>query len=124
AIVRGALAEMLGRRRFRIRSEWKEPPVAILLQVDREYRERATAGTLHLIAPRRFNPKNEAWLPVLHSEHGQWEFTAFYSNTELAHRLDRTHDWVVIYFQADSYLEGQRTIVTETRGRCEGKRVV
>ena len=123
-IIRAALSEMLGRRRFRPRSEWTEPAVTVLLKVDREYREQAAAGTLPCIAPRRFNPKNEAWLPVLHIEHGYWQFTAFYSNTELAHRLGRTRDWVVIYFQADSHLEGQRTVVTETRGPLTGKRVV
>ena len=32
------------------------PAVAELLDVDREYRERATAGTLRRIAPQRFNP--------------------------------------------------------------------
>ena len=32
--------------------------------VDREYREKAVAGTLPTIAPRRFNPAREAWLPM------------------------------------------------------------
>jgi hypothetical protein len=41
------------------------PPVEELLDVDREYREKAAAGTLRTIAPRRFNPRREAWLPVL-----------------------------------------------------------
>ncbi|MDT7858129.1 helix-hairpin-helix domain-containing protein [Rubrivirga sp. S365] len=33
------------------------PSVAELLDVDREYRERADAGNLHTIAPRRNNPE-------------------------------------------------------------------
>jgi hypothetical protein len=94
------------------------------LDVDREYREKAAAKQLRLIAPKRFNPKNEAWLPVLHTERGQWQFTALYSNTALAHSLGRTRDWVVIYFQSDSYAEGQRTIVTETQGPIKSRRVV
>ena len=45
----------------------EEPDVAELLDVDREYRESAAAGRLRTIAPRRFNPTHEAWLPVLHT---------------------------------------------------------
>ena len=37
--------------------EMSEPPVGELLDVDREYREAARAGTLQRIAPHRFNPK-------------------------------------------------------------------
>jgi putative hydrolase len=124
AIVRSALAEMLGRRRWNARAERHEPPVNLLLDVDREYREKSDAGRLQKIAPRRFNPTNEAWLPVLHTERGPWQFTVLYSNTALAHQLRRTRDWVVIYFHTDSYAEGQRTIVTETQGVLRGKRVV
>jgi DNA polymerase (family X) len=124
AIIRSALAEMLGRKRWGMRTERHEPSVKALLDVDREYRERAEAGKLQKIAPRRFNPNNETWLPVLHTERGRWHFTVFYSNTALAHRLNRNHDWVVIYFHTDSYSEGQRTVVTETQGAMHGKRVV
>jgi hypothetical protein len=38
-----------------------------------------------------------------------------------------THDWVVIYFYDDDHhhhVEGQRTVVTETRGPLVGQRVV
>lgn len=124
AIVRSALAEMLGRKRWGIRTEHHEPSVKFILDVDREYREKAEAGKLPKIAPRRFNPNNEAWLPVLHTERGRWQFTVFYSNTALAHQLNRNRDWVVIYFHTDSYAEGQRTVVTETQGSQRGKRVV
>jgi hypothetical protein len=82
--------------------------VKTLLDVDREYRAKAQAGTLQQISPRRFNPRNEAWLPVLHTEHALWQFTVFFSNTALAHQLERTRDWVVIYFNTNSYTEGQR----------------
>jgi hypothetical protein len=50
--------------------------------------------------------------------------TALFSNTALAHELGRTHDWVVIYFGRDGGPEHQRTVVTETRGPLEGRRVV
>lgn len=100
-----------------------EPDVQTLLDVDREYRERAAAGKLPKIAPRRFNPSGEAWLPILHTERGNWHFTVLYSNTKRAHDLGKTHDWVVLYFEADHY-EGQRTVVTETTGGLAGKRIV
>lgn len=61
------------------------PPAGILLDVDREYREKANAGTLPRIAPRRFNPEGKAWLPVLRTRFGPWHFTTLYSNTGRAH---------------------------------------
>lgn len=76
------------------------------------------------IAPRRFNPSGEAWLPILHTERGDWGFTALFSNTALAHALRRVRDWVVIYFHEDSGPEGQRTVGTETRRPLAGQRVV
>jgi hypothetical protein len=100
------------------------PDVALLLDIDREYREKAKAGKLATIAPRRFNPTGEAWLPVMHERRGGWHFTALYSNTARAHELRRTRDWVVVYFYDDEHAEGQHTIVTETRGALSGKRVV
>lgn len=48
-------------------------------------------------APRRFNPKGKAWLPILHTQRGPWHFTALYSNTARAHDLKKTGDWVVLY---------------------------
>ncbi|HXZ49468.1 MAG TPA: helix-hairpin-helix domain-containing protein [Usitatibacter sp.] len=101
-----------------------EPAVELILDVDREYREKAAAGTLRTIAPRRFNPDGEAWLPVLHARRGPWHFTALFSNTALAHRLGRVRDWVVVYFYDDDEHEHQRTVVTEPRGVLAGRRVV
>ena len=86
-------------------------------------RRRAEAGELRTIRPRRFNPKGEAWLPVLHLEKEGWSLTALYSNTALAHRLGRTRDWVVLYFERDGD-EDQCTVVTERSGRLKGRRVV
>lgn len=100
------------------------PEIALLLKVDAEYRTKSKAGKLPFITPRRFNPENRAWLPILHSTRDHWHFTALYSNTELAHRLKRVYDWVVIYFYDNHHQEGQHTVVTETHGRLIGKRVV
>jgi hypothetical protein len=100
------------------------PSVDVLLDIDREYREKASAGALKLIAPRRMNPEGQAWLPVLHTRYGPWQFTALFSNTELAHDLHRTRDWVVVYFTDPEREEGQFTVVTERRGTLTGRRVV
>jgi hypothetical protein len=100
-----------------------EPSVDLLLGVDRRYRERAEAGELRKIAPKRFNPESEAWLPIMELDREGWHFTALYSNTAHAHELEKTHDWVVIYFKHDGQ-EDQVTVVTETHGPLEGRRVV
>jgi putative hydrolase len=113
---------MLGRR-LRYRPE-HQPDPELLLEIDREYRDRARAGKLLKIAPRRFNPGNQAWLPVMHAERNGWHFTVLYSNTARAHDLDRTHDWVVIYFYDGDHEEGQSTVVTETQGPLKGRRVI
>jgi hypothetical protein len=132
AAIRSSLQSMLARGRARrapVASAAKPgthggPPVAMLLEVDREYREKASAGTLPTIAPKRFNPSGTAWLPVLHTVRGEWHFTALFSNTAQAHQLNRTHDWVVLYFYDDEHAEGQHTVVTETHGALTGRRVV
>lgn len=100
-----------------------QPDIKLLLQVDREYRDKAEADELPRIAPRRNNPEGAAWLPILHSYEDGWHFTALFSNTDRAHELGRVRDWVVIYFERDGH-EGQCTVVTEYRGPQTGKRVV
>jgi hypothetical protein len=116
------LAARLGRYRVTgaVRSE---PPVSAILAVDAEYREQAGLNCLPTIAPRRFNPENRRWLPIHQVERDGWRFRSLYSNTALAHRLGQTRDWVVVYFDNGSS-EGQRTVVTETRGDLRGWRVV
>ncbi|MGA9836751.1 MAG: helix-hairpin-helix domain-containing protein [Gemmatimonadaceae bacterium] len=121
--IRDALATRL-RRRGRLPDEMPAPPsVSELLNVDREYREKARRNELPLIAPRRFNPRNERWLPVLHTTRGGRHYTALFSNTALAHRLERTHDWLVLYYDGHDG-EHQCTVVTATRGALKGRRVV
>lgn len=97
-------------------------PVSELLDVDREYRRKAARDGLRRIAPRRFNPEGEAWLPILHTERDGRHYTALYSNTARAHELDKTDDWVVLYLEATD--QAQWTVVTETSGSLEGERVV
>jgi len=118
------VAEMLGRVAAPRAAPLGRPGVGLLLDIDREYRERSASGDLPRIAPRRFNPRREAWLPVLHATRADLHFTALYSNTAKAHELGRTRDWVVIYFYDDEHREGRHTVVTETHGPLEGRRVV
>jgi DNA polymerase (family X) len=105
------------------RAPVEAPPVTELLDVDREYREAAEAGRLPKIAPRRFNPSGEAWLPILHTQRGSRHYTALYSNTPRAHELGTTRDWVVIY-RDDQNGDGQWTVVTARSGPASGCRVV
>ena len=118
-----ALAGRLGRRSRRSRVGKDLPQIAELLDVDQEYRDAAARGALYRIAPRRFNPNHEAWLPILHTHRGDRHYTALFSNTARAHELGKTNDWVVI-FGDDGWGERQATVVTETQGPLAGRRVV
>ncbi len=100
------------------------PSVAALLSADEEYRQKAAVDELPMIAPRRFNPTGEAWLPILHTERDGWHITALFSNTARAHELGRTHDWVVIYADGEHGAEQRFTVVTEYQGDLAGRRVV
>ncbi|MFB6372855.1 MAG: helix-hairpin-helix domain-containing protein, partial [Bradymonadaceae bacterium] len=110
--LKDALAGRLGRgarrraRRRVGRGEIREPPVDVVLEVDRIYRQKAEADQLRRIAPRRFNPNHERWLPVMEIERESWSFTVLFSNTKRAHELDKTDDWVVIYYERGD-IEGQ-----------------
>jgi hypothetical protein len=99
------------------------PPLAEILDVDREYREKSERGELPLIAPRRFNPTHEAWLPILHTERGERHYTALFSNTARAHKLNRVRDWVMLYYDHGRE-EQQCTVITAQRGLCADERVV
>ncbi|MFP5397944.1 MAG: helix-hairpin-helix domain-containing protein [Gammaproteobacteria bacterium] len=130
AAIRAALTAMLDRQRHLRRAAvpaattGDAPPVALLLDVDRAYRDAATADRLPKIAPRRFNPQGEAWLPVLHTQRGDWHCTALFSNTARAHELGRVHDWVVLYVEDPAHVERQYTVVTAGAGTLAGRRVV
>jgi hypothetical protein len=129
ASICASLSALLDRRRGipktrRQQRPAHEPPVALVLDIDREYRRRAVAGDLPTIAPRRLNPTGASWLPVLHTRRAAWFFTAMYSNTARAHELGRTRDWVVVFFYDQEHVESQHTVVTETHGALSGQRVV
>lgn len=127
--VREVLAGRLHRRpprptqRPRPSSTKAQPPVSELLDVDAEYRKKAKEGKLPRITPRRFNPTREAWLPILHTQRGDNQYTVLFSNTARAHELGVTDDWVVIY-RDDNGNAGQWTVVTGWYNPLRGKRVV
>lgn len=122
--IRDCLAARLGRLRLPVVVEPEnEPPVSELLDVDREYRELAHQGALPRIAPRRFNPTHQPWLPVLHTTRHHRHYTALFSNTARAHRSHKTGDWVVIYYDGDGR-EQRATVITAQRGPLAGRRIV
>ncbi len=98
-------------------------PVEVILDVDQEYRTKAAAGKLKTIAPRLMNPDKKAWLPIMVTKKDDIKFTVMYSNTERAHELGKTNDWVVIYYEKGKG-ENQCTVVTDQRGALKGKRVI
>jgi DNA polymerase (family 10) len=119
----GRLRRPAAQQRARPRTPSDQPPVQELLDVDREYRQKAEQKRLPTIAPRRFNPTGAAWLPILHTSRGETNYTALFSNTARAHELGATNDWVVIY-RDDHDGSGQWTVVTARFGDLKGKRVV
>jgi putative hydrolase len=122
--IRDSLAQRLARVQPPRRSPLDdEPAIEEILDVDREYRQKAAAGQLVRIAPRRFNPARVAWLPILHTERGRRRYTALFSNTARAHALGRTDDWVVIFWD-DGRGERQSTVITAERGPLRGRRIV
>lgn len=123
-----AIREILGQRLARVRTpvrapSWDEPSVMELLEVDQEYRDRAGRGELRTIAPRRFNPTGEAWLPVLHTQRGPRHYTVLFSNTQRAHEMGRTRDWVILYCDGSGG-ECQCTVITAEWGVMRGRRIV
>lgn len=123
-----SLAGRLGRMRGQERPSGlgttrPEPSVEEILDVDREYRERAQAGDLRRIAPHRFNPTHEAWLPILHAQRGERHYQAMFSNTAHAHQMGKTHDWVLLYYD-DDHGERQCTVITSQRRPLKDKRIV
>ena len=100
-----------------------ELPVATILEIDEEYRKQAAAGKLKMIAPRLLNPEKKAWLPLMAREYKGCKFTVMFSNTTTAHKLGKTDDWVVVYYETGKG-ENQCTVVSESRGPLKGKRVI
>lgn len=99
------------------------PSIKVLLRLDYLYRNKASSNELHKLKPDKNNPNQRSWLPIYHKELNGWHYTCLFSNTEKAHKLDKTKDWVIIYYEKDG-MEGQCTVVTEIQGDLVGKRVI
>ena len=122
--IRDSLATRLGRVRVQDRPKRAiEPPVSEILEVDAEYRRRAAREELPKIAPRRFNPEQRRWLPILHTVRGERHYTALFSNTPRAHQLRKTFDWVVIFYDGRGG-ERQCTVITSAFGPLAGRRII
>lgn len=122
--LRDVLAGRLGRVGHNRPSEGGQlPDIAEILDVDRQYREAVACDSLPKIAPRRFNPSHDAWLPVLHTVRGDRHYTALFSNTARAHELGHTRDWLILYFDGRG-AERQCTVITAERGPLLGRRIV
>lgn len=106
-----------------VQSVANQPAIAELLSIDTEFRQKERAGRLPRIAPLRFNPEGEAWLPILHTSRDDRKYTALFSNSPLANEQHTTHDWVVIYREGRG-APRQWTVVTERNGKLAGRRVV
>ena len=74
AAIQVGLASILRRPAPPVFRSQQSPSVALLLEVDAEYRGAAAAGRLTKVAPRRFNPEGNAWLPILHTHRDDWHF--------------------------------------------------
>lgn len=122
--IRDSLATRLGRLRVGSQTIARRPPsISEILDVDREYREKSNESLLPRIAPKRFNPHHEKWLPILHTVRGDRHYTALFSNTPRANQLHKTSDWVVIYYDGDGG-ERQSTVITSMYGPLAGKRII
>jgi len=99
------------------------PPVEELLDVDREYRLLAETNRLPRVAPKRFNPTGEAWLPVLRTTRRSRQYTALYCNTARAHELSRVRDWVTIVTNRPAG-HGRWLVITAAYGPMRGRRIV
>ena len=122
--IRDSLATRLGRIRVQDRPVRAiEPPVSEILDVDAEYRRKSAREELPKIAPRRFNPEQKRWLPILHTVRGKRHYSALFSNTPRAHQLRKTFDWVVIFYDGRGG-ERQCTVITSMFGPLVGKRII
>lgn len=99
------------------------PSVKLILAVDAEYRKKAAADQLKKITPKKFNPEAKAWLPIMTTQREGWRFMVLFSNTQRAHELGKSRDWVVVFYD-DGSGERKCTVVTEFKGQLSGKRVI
>lgn len=91
-----------------------QPPVQLLLEADRGYRAQTFP-----VRPGEAGSASE-----LRMQRDGWDLRVFYSHSARAQELGRTRDWVVIVAFRHDHPPSQHTVVTETRGKLAGRRVV
>jgi DNA polymerase (family X) len=122
--IRESLAMRLGAGARRTRPRQSTgAPIAELLDVDREYRQKTRRDRLLRVAPRQFNPTAVAWLPILRTRRNARRYSAHFTNTAESHRLGREHDWVSITCESKQAF-GRWTVITAAAGPLAGKRIV
>ncbi|MCB0322949.1 MAG: hypothetical protein KDD69_05225 [Bdellovibrionales bacterium] len=123
AALRAELAEKLKRIPGKSVPEDRQPPVSLLLAIDRDFRALARRMQLRTVRQRRFNPMGES-APRLERTVGQWRCTAMYSNSPLAHTLKRQGEWVLILYETQDHCQGYAAAVTARNGVAAGQRVI
>ncbi|MDG1807478.1 MAG: helix-hairpin-helix domain-containing protein [Pirellulaceae bacterium] len=103
-----------------------EIPVSELLDIDDEYAFKSIQRKIIHIAPKKNNPHNRAWLPILHTARENRHYTALFSNSDHAHAMGTTKDWVIIYLEDHNHRgqHGRWTVITSRFGKLRGKRIV
>ncbi|MPV58071.1 DNA-binding protein [Burkholderia sp. HI2761] len=128
--IRAALDDVLSRRRrwqghMQNAGPGTEPPIELLLYIDRQYRNKAAAGVLPRLRHRRLNADGYVPPPVMHMTKGGWHFTVLSQHAAMrTPEAGRPTDSVSLYFYDAVQCEHQRTVFTETVGALVGKRIV
>jgi hypothetical protein len=60
---------------------------------------------------------------MMHTRRRRRHYSAFFCNTAHAHEMNKTKDWVVIYYDGHGG-ERQCTVITSQRGPLASKRIV
>jgi hypothetical protein len=60
---------------------------------------------------------------ILHTVRGERHYSALFSNTAHEHKLGKTQDWVILYYDRRTG-EHQSTVITSQFGALKGKRIV
>ena len=103
-----------------------EISVSEILDIDDEYAFKSIRQELIRIAPQKNNPTGKAWLPILHTDREDRHYTALFSNSDHAHAMGTTNDWVIIYLEDHNQRgqQGRWTVISSRFGKLKGKRIV
>jgi putative hydrolase len=100
-----------------------EPHVALILDVDEEYRAAASDGGLRTVERRRPGGWEYVSVPIIETVRGQWYFTAVYADVRTAAEPEADYARVRVSYSLDG-AEGECLVTTASSGEIAGKRVV